>query len=47
MNLIQKNKNWFWMKSESFNELIFFIEIFNDSYKKEFFSDKLTNYIMR
>lgn len=35
------------MKSESFNELLLFIDIFSASYKKEFFSDKLTNYIMR
>jgi len=32
---------------DSFNELQYFVQIFTASYKKEFFSDRLTNYLMR
>jgi len=35
------------MREDSFNELIYFIQIFMSNYKKEFFSDWLTNYAMR
>jgi len=35
------------MFTESFLELQFFLDIFSNSYKKEYFSDRLTNYCMR
>jgi hypothetical protein len=44
--LLSKSATRLRLSPSTFEELRSFVEIFHDSFKKEFFSDRLTNYLM-